>query len=108
MADESLILPDKLFVCFKPDQFMKERMKARNSGMPDRSLSVLAKATSVLSVLSLLVGSVTYAHPRYAAIACTLFEQKGIGHFATVWCADAPVVKPAPTFILQQIAALKR
>lgn len=43
-----------------------------------------------------------------AGIKSTLFEQKGTGHFAAVWCADAPVVKPALTFVLQQIAAVKR
>ena len=40
---------------------------------------------------------------RAAGVKSTLFEQEKIGHFGPVWCADNAVVKPALTFVLQQI-----
>ena len=43
-----------------------------------------------------------------AGVQSTLFEQEKAGHFGPLWCADHPSVKPALTFVLQQIAAVKR
>ncbi|MFD2574378.1 alpha/beta hydrolase [Spirosoma soli] len=42
-----------------------------------------------------------------AGVKSTLFEQKGAGHFGPYWCADHSSVKPALTFVLGQIAAVK-
>ncbi len=44
---------------------------------------------------------------RAAGVSSRLFEQKGVGHFGPVWCADQAAVKPALAFVLQQIAAVK-
>ncbi|MBC3789099.1 alpha/beta hydrolase [Spirosoma utsteinense] len=43
---------------------------------------------------------------RAAGVKSVLFEQKGIGHFGPVWCADHATVKPALAFVLQQIMAV--
>ena len=43
-----------------------------------------------------------------AGVQSTLFEQEKAGHLGPLWCADHPSVKPALTFVLQQIAAVKR
>lgn len=43
-----------------------------------------------------------------AGVKSTLFEQEKAGHFGPLWCADHPSVKPALTFVLQQIADVKR
>ncbi|GAB2528494.1 hypothetical protein GCM10027085_18570 [Spirosoma aerophilum] len=42
-----------------------------------------------------------------AGVKSTLFEQPKAGHFSEYWCADHPMVKPALTFVLQQIAAVR-
>lgn len=43
---------------------------------------------------------------RAAGVRSTLFEQKGMGHFGPVWCADHAASKPALAFVLRQIAAV--
>lgn len=40
-------------------------------------------------------------------VPSALFEQEKIGHFGAVWAAADPVIKPALTFVLQQLAAAR-
>jgi acetyl esterase len=42
-----------------------------------------------------------------AGVKSTLFDQPKAGHFSEFWCADHPMVKPALTFVLQQINTVK-
>ncbi|GAB3320028.1 hypothetical protein GCM10027299_13340 [Larkinella ripae] len=45
---------------------------------------------------------------RAAGVKSVLFEQKGVGHFGPVWCADHATVKPALAFVLEQIRAISQ
>jgi acetyl esterase len=94
-----------------------------NWGMPDMSKANEPYASPLVSPrlhkmppTSIVVGEqdeiredgVTMHQKLQAAgVKSVLFEQKGAGHFGPYWCADHPSVKPALTFVLQQIAAVK-
>lgn len=45
---------------------------------------------------------------KAVGVKSVLFEQKSIGHFGPVWCADHPVVKPALDFVLEQIRTVSQ
>jgi len=45
---------------------------------------------------------------RAAGVNSVLFEQKGVGHFGPVWCADHATIKPALAFVLQTIKAVNK
>ncbi|CCH01863.1 Alpha/beta hydrolase fold-3 domain protein [Fibrella aestuarina BUZ 2] len=75
----------------------------------DQQLKALPPTSIVVSEQDEIREDGVQLHRRLQAVGVktALFEQEKIGHLGAVWAADHPVIKPALTFVLQQIAAIR-